>query len=208
MLEFSISEVYENVQKEMELKKLRRIAPKIKIELPSETQAKDLQVEKIIEEYQVEQESIDTNAFRLKTALLIDLDNQDHEIRIARAKLTNQYNPMIRSGASQTDLKTHYQKIESMTGQLQDIFDKRRHVNKFGRLPDQGGAKQSILSNNILVLKDRKRKLVDKRCKLNVKIKKGEATNAKKLLDWKLELDQANQEYDLVNSKIKELNYG
>lgn len=208
MLEFSIAKVKEAIEKRREAKYQRRITPNFKIELPDVIKANEEQLENIIEEYKVEQQIIDTNAARLQDALLIDLDNQDNEIRIARAKLTNQYNPMIRAGASRLELKSHYQKIESLTGHLKDIFNKRRYVKKFGRLPDQGGTKQSILTNNILALKDKKRKLTDKRCKLAKKIKVGEATNAKKLNIWKLEMDQANREYEMTCDKIKQLNNG
>lgn len=140
-----------------------------------------------------------------RKALLSDLECQDHEIRIERAKLSNQYLPMIKDGAGQDELAAHYAKIEALTNELKEIYDKTEHVKRHGRLPNERTAAGAMDETNILALKDRKRKLTDKRSKLTKKIAVGEVKNAPKLNEWKMELDIANQEYTQVEQKLREL---
>ncbi len=142
-----------------------------------------------------------------KKALLSDLECQDHEIRIDRAKLSNQYMPMIQNGATQDELAAHYAKIEALTKELQGIYDKSEYVKRYGRLPNERTAAGAMDETSILALKDRKRKLVDKRSKLTKKIAVGEAKKAPKLNEWKMELDVANQEYTEVERKLRELRH-
>lgn len=149
-----------------------------------------------------EREEID-----LKSALMADLDQQHRDIYIERCKLSNKYMPMIDEGASQSMLASHYEKIESFTRELQQIFITRRFVEQNGRLPSQKTANDIVDNTNLYALKDRKRKLSDKKCKLAAKLKVNTAKGVKNIEKWSIELDKAIAEYDMVCKKIEELRH-
>jgi len=179
--------------------------PSIRIILPKEIDRAEASVNEDIVKNNNLAEQSEQKATTLKDALVWDLDNQEREIRIERAKESNKYLPMIAKGASQGELAAHYKKIESISAEIRDIYNKREHVRRYGRLPDQATVQNTIDSGNILALKDQKRSLVNRRSKLKVKIDKGKATNAPKLTEWELQLDQLDAEFRVVSDRINEL---
>jgi hypothetical protein len=135
-----------------------------------------------------------------KKDLLDDCWSQFNEVLIERKKLSKQIAPMVGSGATKSELKEHYQKIDRLIDDGAEIFKSIRYVEQYGKLPEP------IAANvDILLMKDHRKKLVDLRCKLSKKIEIGQAKNPKKVLEWQLEFDKANAEYILVDEKIKKL---
>jgi hypothetical protein len=127
-----------------------------------------------------------------------------NDVKLERNKLSSQTWKLVQDGATQEQLKTHYEKIESYRKQLTEIFDKARHAEQYGELPhvnkEDNGQRSDLAS-----LKYEKKKLTEKRSKLRKKIELGKATNAPKLSEWELELDQADAEYNILDDKIKEM---
>lgn len=122
-----------------------------------------------------------------------------NDLRIEQAKEANKIHDLVASRASKDVIKALYEKVESYRPELIELYRRAKHVDQYGKLPEA----QKPEGDDIYSLKDQKRKLIDKRCKLQVKIKKGEATNAKKLTEWQLELEMANTEYKAVENKLK-----
>ena len=195
-----------NIDKVKAEKKAREShKPTIRIILPEVIEdaekTVDQEIGKIVEEAQQGEQVANS----LQEALINDLNNQERELRIERAKLSNKYKPMIADGADQSELAAHYKKIESISAEMREIYDKREHVRQHGRLPEQGSAQASINHSDILALKDNKRSLENRRSKLRAKIAKGKATNAPKLAEWELYLDQLDAEYKVTIDRINEL---
>jgi hypothetical protein len=124
-------------------------------------------------------------------------------IKIERNKLSSQIHTMVARGATKSELKGHYQKIESYRPHLVEAFDLARFVERHGNIPEEKKVENRPV--DLFSLKDERRKLIDKRCKLQKKIKEGKAKNPTRIAEWELELDQANAAHKLVDEKIKEL---
>lgn len=144
----------------------------------------------------------------LKQSLIWDLDNQERDLRIHRAKLSNMYLPMIADDAGTGELAAHYQKIESVSDDMRQVYDRREHVRKYGRLPNQGSAGAMIDQGNILALKDLRNSLKNRRYKMRKKIEVAEAKGNVKLPEMKLKLDQMDVEFEDVCGRIKEIGNG
>lgn len=143
----------------------------------------------------------------LKDALILDLDNQERDVRIERAKQSNKYLGMIERGASQSELSAHYQLIERISNEIFEIYEKRNHVLRFGRLPEMGNIKQVVSKADYLSLKELKRSLENRRHKLKVKIRTGEAKNSPSLADWKVQLDMLDAQHVEVLDRLRELRH-
>jgi hypothetical protein len=119
---------------------------------------------------------------------------------LERKKLSNQIWQMVERGATKGELKAHYAKIDAMIDEGAALYDRIQHVTQYGKLPDP------VQPNvDMLLLKDRRKKLVDLRCKLSKKLEAKQAKNPNRFLEWQLELDKANAEYLLIDEKIKKL---
>lgn len=119
-------------------------------------------------------------------------------------KLSTQIAHMVDRGATQAELADHYEKIESYRPGRIALYEKIRYVQQYGKLPEVPEPEKENLDP--YYLKDRKKKLVDKRCKLRAKLR----TNANpskpaKLLEWEQELAMADMEYLAVEEKLKQI---
>jgi hypothetical protein len=123
--------------------------------------------------------------------------------KIERNKLSSQIHTMVAAGATKSELKDHYEKIESHRPKLVELFDLSRFVERHGHLPEIKKVDEKPV--DITSLKYERSRLIDKRCKLQKKIQVGEAKNPARIAEWQLELDQTNAAYNLVDEKIKEL---
>lgn len=179
--------------------------PVIRIILPAQILKAEERVNDEKEKKIDEAEMAKSNGRMLKEALILDLNDQERDLRIERARQSNKYHQMIEAGASQGELAAHYQLIESISADIRDVYDKREHVEQYGRLPEQGSAQAAINHTDILALKEQRRSLVNRRSKLRAKIEKGRATGAKRLSQWELEIDQVDADYIVVQSRIKDL---
>lgn len=117
-----------------------------------------------------------------------------------RKKLSKQIGSMVESGATRAELKEHYHRINTLLQEGAEHYDRIQHIEQYGTLPQP-----TMPDVDIILLKDKRKKLVDQRCKLAKKVEKGQATNHKRVMQWQLELDQANAEYLLVDERIKKL---
>lgn len=138
------------------------------------------------------------NKTDLEKQLWIEFD----ALKVERDKLSTQIWKMVENGATQAELKAHYEQIESYRPGLIALYDKINHVKQYGALPAAPEPEEENLDP--YYLKDRKKKLVDKRCKLRAKLKTS-ATPSKpaKILEWEQELAQADLEYQEVEDKLK-----
>lgn len=144
----------------------------------------------------------------IKGDLLADLAMEMKNLRIARARLSNKYPEMVRSGASAADLISNYREIESYTEQMKEVYSRRRHVERFGRLPDPEPRQvDPVESNDLIRLKKYRRSLNDKKCKLKRKLQPNAKTpkNPSRITEWALELDQVEAEQKRVNEKINQI---
>lgn len=129
--------------------------------------------------------------------------NQYNELRIEQAKVANEIHELVANGADRKAIKDLYDRVESYRPDLISAFERARYVDQHGKLP--------VVTNSVTpaadlyTLKDQKRKLIDKRCKLQRKIEKGKATNAPKLPEWEMELEHADMEYKSIDEQIKQL---
>lgn len=128
-----------------------------------------------------------------------------NDIRIERAKLSNTINDLVESSAGTSELIDLYEKIESFRPALEKAFKIARHVEQYGELPAiaDDPIAPPVSTSDIFILKDKKRKLVDKRCKLQAKIKKGK--DPEQISMWQTDLDFAVLEYNEVDEQIKKL---
>lgn len=123
---------------------------------------------------------------------------------IPMKKLSSQIAHMVERGATQQELADHYASIESYRPGRIVLYDKIQHLKQYGQLPAAPEPAEENLDPYFL--KDRKKKLVDKRCKLNAKLKtSAKASKPEKILEWEQELAQANIEYSEVVEKIKQV---
>lgn len=119
-------------------------------------------------------------------------------------KMSTQIAHMVDRGATQAELAEHYEKIESYRPSRIALYEKIRYVEQYGKLPEVPEPEKENLDP--YYLKDRKKKLVDKRCKLRAKLR----TNANpskpaKLLEWEQELAMADMEYLAVEEMLKQI---
>lgn len=145
------------------------------------------------------------------------LEREYYGLRLERNKLSTQISYLVEEGATQGVLADHYQKIKNLRSAIKPYYEKIQHFKKFGSLPAVETAKLSSPSAisslsaedrhvKLLELKDKKRKLVDKRSKLKPKLRQSaKPAKPSKIIEWQQELDMANLEYDAVERQIKEL---
>lgn len=136
--------------------------------------------------------------------LLYQLEREYADIRMERNKLSSQISIMVEGGATQEALKELYHKIEGYRGALQSHYDKIKYVKQHGQLPEIKSDAQS--EETLFELKDKKRRLIDKRCKLQSKLKvSAKPSKPVQIATWELELEQANAEYNDVEKRIKKM---
>ena len=134
-----------------------------------------------------------------KAQILSDVIRELKEVRVSRAKLSNQYHDMIEKRASQAELKEHYQKIEGYTGQLQKLWERRRFIERYGREPveqkkdDNPYDLPSMDTNNLEEIQHLCRYFSVRRYKLSVRLK-----------DKKM-YPAGSSEREAIRSDIKEL---
>lgn len=197
MITINIARVHELVE-EQKLKP----APKINISIVENTKVKLIAADKKwVDRKEIDYESIAQSETR--SELRGELWKEYDEVMLERNKLSSQIYDMVEDGATQEQLKQHYDNIESYRPALQELFDRARHVDRYGKLPEPKAQENPSL--DLLTLKDQKKKLIDRRCKLQAKIKKGEAKNPDRVIAWQLELEQANAEYNHVDDQLKKL---
>lgn len=139
-----------------------------------------------------------------ENTLLHQLEREYADVRMERNKLSSQICGLVEGGADQSALRSLYHKIESFRVPLQEHYDKIAYVKQHGHLPEV--KPESIHEPTLFELKDQKRKLIDKRSKLQAKLKpSAKATKPTQIANWELELEQCNAMYEDVDNRIKKL---
>lgn len=125
-------------------------------------------------------------------------------LKVERNKLSTEISRLVENEASKERLAEQYAKIESYRPDLIALYDKIQYVKQHGCLP----AVQETTTDlpDAYRLKDEKKKLVDKRCKLKRKLKESaKASKPEKILEWEQELAQADLQYIEVENQLKQL---
>jgi hypothetical protein len=137
--------------------------------------------------------------------LLPQLEREQAQLLTERAKLSSQIWKLVANGASQDELKLHYERIEAFRQPLIDHYDKIAYVKKHGSLPEVPTTTNQQ-PTTLLELRELKRKLSDKRCKLKVKLQpSAKPSKPDQLLNWQMELAQAEAQYADVEERIKQM---
>lgn len=134
--------------------------------------------------------------------LVAQCRDEYNQLRIEQGKVSNTIAAAVAGGAGLAELKDLYAEIESYRPDLIKLHQRYKHVQQYGTLPVQQVVNE--VSVDIFKLKDSRKKLVDERCKLGIKIKGGHIKE-QKVLDWQLRLDEVNAEYDMLDTQIKNL---
>lgn len=145
---------------------------------------------------------------RVKEENRSDLEKQlwieFNALKVERNKLSTEISRLVENEASKERLAEQYAKIESYRPDLIALYDKIQYVKQHGCLP----AIQETTTEppDAYRLKDEKKKLVDKRCKLKRKLKESaKASKPEKILEWEQELAQADLQYMEVENQLKQL---
>lgn len=126
-----------------------------------------------------------------------------NSLRIEQARVANGIHELISRRAGKEEIAAMYARIESYRDDLVKLYHDARYTEQHGKAPTQPQPDKPKIE--VALLKQQKRSLSDKRCKLQVKIEKGKATNSKNLVKWEEELAIANLEYDNLVQRIKEI---
>jgi len=139
-----------------------------------------------------------------KNDLLHSLEREYADVRMERNKLSSRICTLVEDGADQGILRDLYHKIESYRVPLQQHYDNIAYVKQHGHLPQVKHEPEHEAT--LYELKDQKRKLIDKRCKLLAKLKpSAKKPKPEQLASWQLELDQCNVMYQDVEVRIKKM---
>lgn len=148
---------------------------------------------------------------RSRPQLLAQLDEQVLDIRRDRNKVSNRARERWKSGADETELASLYETINAFTSELQKLWDKRQHVEKFGTLPleTKDVSSKTQESADVAVMKLEKKKLEEKKSKLRAKLKPNAKSpyNAARKMFWQEELDRTEAQWNELDQKIKKLSY-
>lgn len=173
--------------------------------IPSPGAAKRQAVSEPTEPISIDQEMIDSGKVYVEEQVLLhQLEREYADIRMERNKLSSLISTMVEEGATQEQLREHYEKIEAFRIPLQQHYDKIKYVKQHGALPEIKSDAKS--EETLFELKDKKRKLIDKRCKLQKKlVASAKPSKPEQIANWELELEQATAEYNDVEKRIKQM---
>ena len=121
-----------------------------------------------------------------------------------RKKLSSQIWKMVENDADKEALKRHYEKIEAYRPNMVKLYNDMRYYQRYGELP-RVQQKNEIDISVLQDLKDKRKKLIDKRCKLKAKIAKTAGKSSPKLLEWQLEMDKVDVAYQVVAEQLANL---
>lgn len=115
------------------------------------------------------------------------------KVKTERAHVSNKLFDLINRGATEEELKVLVHSIKDFQPRLENLFDQARHVDQYGALPKIAEVKRAESSSETWLLKDMKRKLIDKRSKLLKKINAGS--------EWRLTTDEQTGELSMDEKK-------
>ena len=143
-----------------------------------------------------------------KAQLLAELTAQERDIHRSRNKNSNYYHELEAKKASPREFEANYKKIESYTKDLQDLYQKKQHVEQHGSLPEAPKEESAETIENVFQLKEKRRSLNNIKSKLNNKLKLIAkypiGSPARQEMLQKHAIIEAEQGY--ITKKIKQLN--
>jgi hypothetical protein len=104
-------------------------------------------------------------------------------------------------------IRDQYAEIQAYTDSLMQLYDKIKHVEKFGDLPAAAEPVSGSESNDVSALRWELTRLKDLICKTKRKIAVGKAKNPSRIPQWEEKLALAEAQRDDVRAKIKKLQY-
>lgn len=140
--------------------------------------------------------------------ILSQIEMDEIRIRKERAKLSNLYHQLEEDKAPIEDFTRNYSAIESHTDELKRLWLRKKHVlshgNDINRPVEKMSAENELILSN---LKHQKRRLIDKKSKLNIKIKTahGTANPAKNEARWTRELHTVEMDIQVLEKRINQL---
>ena len=140
--------------------------------------------------------------------ILSQIEIDEIRIRKERAKLSNHYHQLEEDKAPIEDFARNYAAIESHTDELKRLWLRKKHVlshgNDINRPVEKMSAETELILSN---LKHQKRRLIDKKSKLNTKIKTahGTANPAKNEARWTQELQTVEMDIQILEKRIKQI---
>ncbi len=137
----------------------------------------------------------------LKTQVLNSMELEYNQVMTERKKLSSQIWKMVENGATREELEQHYTRIESYRPSLQKIYDDMEYIKLHGEVPRLQETAQE--PETIPSLKLKRKALIDKRCKLKAKMAKKVSQKPTKYVEWELELEIADVEYNDIDKRIK-----
>lgn len=131
------------------------------------------------------------------------------DVKVERSRLSNAARERWLAGADQAEMKLFYAKIQEFTDEAKLIFALIKHIEKFGELPRETKDDTHVPNSDILLMKERKRQLINQRDKLRRKLKPNarQPENKDRRSMWEQNLALLDAEYEEVDRKIKKLNY-
>lgn len=191
-----------NVKKVLQEAEIKRNTPKPlpKVNIRTKSEITHAVVDEAIQD----RSNVFSKTERFTSLLLHQLEREYADVRMERNKLSSKICGMVEEGADQSALRAIYHNIESFRVPLQEHYDKIAYVKQHGHLPEV--KQESIHEPTLFELKDQKRKLIDKRSKLQAKLKpSAKSTKPTQIANWELELEQCNALYEDVDKRIKKL---
>lgn len=136
--------------------------------------------------------------------LIAELEEESLATRRRRDKLSNAAREAWKNGASQEELANWYVKINEVTEELKKVYDKKQHVERFGKLPEADKPMVNGQSTmDISAMKLRKTQLNYQMSKLRKNLKDGKPKNEERKNWWAEQLAVLQAEWDEIDGKIK-----
>lgn len=135
-----------------------------------------------------------------RAALRAQCQHEYNKTLLSRKALSNTINDAIERNASQNELRDLYEKIKAYQPVLENLFNRIRHVEQYGILPE-GPAPGEPMS--IDQLKVKRKALVDEKSKTKKKLESPGTAKPAKILEWEQKIARANAEYDYIDEQIK-----
>jgi hypothetical protein len=139
------------------------------------------------------------------------LEIEMNAVRLERDKLSSKIWKMVEDGASQEELRAHYERIESFRPQMIELWKKVDHARRYNEMPKpEAPIVQEEQSRDLLFLKDQRRSLENRRDKARREIRKLTPLvvppgwkEPEKLTNLRLKLDQLDAEYKMVKEQLQ-----
>lgn len=143
-----------------------------------------------------------------KDILLTEEWDRFKDCKNDRALISNEARNKWKAGASKEDLAGYYARIKSKTEEASKIYSLILHIERFGELPRKEESITHIPNSDVLVMRERKRQLINIRNKLKTKLLPNakRPKNSERITMWEQELALLNAEYDDLDKKLKKLN--